>query len=103
MASGFKKEPTKPELATEPIESAHIEEVAEPLESTPEPEQCEMSSLSDNVISNVLAVLGKSYDTQESAQLAVGGVGCTYFMHKSGKYNSLQLRQVEGGWSWIAI
>lgn len=101
MPSGFKKEKSEP--LPEPIESTPVEEpVTEPLA---EPEQCGLKPkpLSDDVIANVLAVLGKAYDAQEIAQAAVGAPGCNYFMHKSEGYNSLQLRQVGTQWAWLAV
>lgn len=94
MPSGFKKTAPEPEHVS--VEEA----VTEPLEV----EQCEMKKpISTDVIANVLAVLGKTYPTQEDAQMAVNGLNCDYFQHKLDGYNSLQLCQVRNQWAWLAF
>lgn len=88
MASGFGKKET-----VETEKAVSVEPVVEPQEKP----------LSDNVIENVLAVLGQTFDLEADAQKAVNAPNCSYFQYKFAKYNSLQLCQVRTQWAWIAF
>ena len=102
MASGFAKKDKPEPIPTE--EPAICETSAvEPAEPVAELEPEEEKHLSDDVLANVLAVLGQTYQTAEDAQKAVNGAGVTYLQYKLGKYHSLQLTQVGPNWSWIAL